>query len=264
MTYTIEANTLRWWTTLRAVSVVNIALFVFVAISVDLAAPYRTLHVCLAGVYTAVCAFRSFYPRVDLERVVLVDHWLSGIVLGRTSATIAEMCFTAQLALVLFEWGAGHPWLTAAGWGILVVIAIAQCTCWMGVLTGNHLWHAAEETLWAGMIIVMVLSTWPLMTALEPTWLVFTAMGWLMAAGGIWVMLGVDVPMYIRRWRSERSSGVTFMSPMVGFRDALHRREPTGAWSVWRHEVTWMTPYFSAGVWFSLLLARFSVQAMTG
>ena len=175
-----------------------------------------------------------------------------------TSATIAEMCFTIQLSLVLFELSPAVPWLSAIGWAIIPIIAIAQVTCWAGVLTGNHLWHALEESLWTLTVVLMAaagIGLWPVAEGVMPTLIV---MGWVGCGMSAYVMSGNDVPMYIRRWRSERAEGAVYRGVSAGFADAMTRREPTGAWAVWRHEVAWMTPYFSGGVWLSLYLARFS------
>lgn len=251
-----DTKTHLWWSFLRGVSVINILILAWVCWTVDFSAPYRFPHVCLAAIYTFVCAFRSFFPRVDLERTVLVDHWLSNIVLGRSSATLAEMCFTAQLTLVLIESASVVPWLWNLGVVLLPLIAIAQITCWLGVLTGNHLWHALEEALWSLLVCGMIgagIALWPFTEGIES---ILLGLGFCGAAGTIWVMSGNDVPMYIHRWRQETADGKTFVAPLTGFKDALHRREPTGDWSVWRHEVPWMTPYFSVGVWLSLFLAR--------
>ena len=254
-----DRNTTLWWTSLRVVSVLNILAFVGVVATMDWSLAYRGWHLLLAGVYAGVCAFRSFFPRVDLERTVMVDHWLSSIVLGRTAATIAEMCFTAQLALVLLEASTVVPWLYPIGVAILPLIAVAQVACWMGALTGNHLWHAVEELLWTAMVLLMGVAGAGLWMHFGFGVRVFVGVGWLGCLSAVVVMSGLDVPMYIRRWRTETQAGTKFLSVGEGFVDALHRREPTGSWEVWRHEVAWMTPYFSASVWLSLFLARFSV-----
>ena len=47
--------------------------------------------------YVGVCGYRSLFPRVDLERRCLWDTWLSAILLGRTAATIAELCFALHV-----------------------------------------------------------------------------------------------------------------------------------------------------------------------
>ena len=56
----------------------------------------RKRHLMLAAIYVFGCAFRSFLPRGDVQRVVLVDHWISAIAIGRSVATIAELAFAAQ------------------------------------------------------------------------------------------------------------------------------------------------------------------------
>jgi hypothetical protein len=68
------------------------------------------------------------------------------------------------------------------------------------------------------------------------------------------LMLAVDVPMYLTRWRQGRRSGLRYLSLMEGLKDALQRRRVTHHWSAWRPEMPWMTLYFSAGVWLSFCL----------
>ena len=101
----MDARTWRWWSFLRGVSLLNLGLLGLTA-----ATQVWSVQLACAGIYVGVCAFRSFWPRIDLERTVLVDHPLSAIPLGRTAATIAEVAFTVQLALFLTDAGAGE-WL---------------------------------------------------------------------------------------------------------------------------------------------------------
>ena len=58
----------------------------------------------LALVYVLGCGFRSFFPRADVQRIALVDSWLSTVVVGRWVATVAESCFAAQWALLIREY----------------------------------------------------------------------------------------------------------------------------------------------------------------
>jgi hypothetical protein len=67
----------------------------------------RQWQFVLAAVYTIGCGFRSILPRGDVRRIVLVDHWVSAIAIGRTVATIAELAFVAQCAFILHEIGKG-------------------------------------------------------------------------------------------------------------------------------------------------------------
>ena len=56
------------------------------------------LMLFLCAAYVFGCAFRSFLPRADVQRICLFDTWLSSVTVGRTVATIAEVAFAAQWA----------------------------------------------------------------------------------------------------------------------------------------------------------------------
>lgn len=253
----LDGRTLRWWNTLRLAAVGNLVAFAGIALLPEAEGRFHTTQFACATIYVLVCAFRSFYPRIDVERTVLVDHWLSSVVLGRTLATVAEMAFTLQAALFvqsLVDRGAPAG-LSTVGGTLVPLIVVAQACCWWAVLTRNHHWHAAEEALWAvGMALLAgaFVFAWP---SVDPSRQPFLLVGLLACAIGGWVMVGVDIPMYLRRARSEPASGRIRLSWTTGFRDALRRRELAGAWAVWRPEANWMTPYFTVGVWLSLAMA---------
>src|SRR5262245_37943761 len=246
-----------WWSALFLVSVGNLVLWLVIAR--DVHAPsdgYVTQQLWLSGIFAAACAFRSVLPRVDLERQCLWDSPLSSIFVGRTVATVAELCFAAQCALLIAKLSTltGNAWLQVVGWSIVPLILIAQVCCWFAVISLNHLGHAIEEILWSVMVFLVALSlglSWGHMPA------------GIRALGGIglvactvaaFVMLVVDVPMYLARWRHGRSRGVRYLPVMEGLKDALQRRRVAHRWSEWRPEVPWMSLYFSAGVWVSFCL----------
>ena len=83
---------------------------------------------------------------------------------------------------------------------------------------------------------------------------ILSGLGMMACAGAAVLMLAVDVPMYLARWRHARSSGVRYLSLVEGLRDALQRRRIAHRWSEWRPEVPWMSLYFSVGVWLSFCL----------
>ena len=58
-----------------------------------------SLMLLLCAAYVFGCAFRSFLPRADVQRICLFDTWLSSVMVGRTVATVAEVAFAAQWAL---------------------------------------------------------------------------------------------------------------------------------------------------------------------
>src|SRR5262249_25559123 len=96
--------TYRWWQFLCAVSVANIVLWTLAAWEVSREADgYQFKQLILSGLFVAACAFRSILPRIDLERMCLWDSRFSSVFLGRSVATIAELCFALQCALLLFK-----------------------------------------------------------------------------------------------------------------------------------------------------------------
>jgi hypothetical protein len=107
----MSADVFLWWFFLCAVATLNI-----VAWSLSAAAlrrrqavlsaeefALRRLQLLLSAGYVFGCAFRSALPVYDVPRVVLFDSWLSSVVVGRSVATFAELCFAAQWALLLRE-----------------------------------------------------------------------------------------------------------------------------------------------------------------
>jgi hypothetical protein len=81
-----------------------------------------------------------------------------------------------------------------------------------------------------------------------------TVVGVVACASAALVMLAVDVPMYLARWRHGRRSGLRYLPLMEGVKDALRRRRVARLWSEWKPEILWMSLYFSAGVWLSFCL----------
>ena len=67
----------------------------------------------LCAAYVFGCAFRSVLPRADVQRICLFDTWLSSVLVGRSVATLAEVCFIIQWSIVL-RILAGMPGQTSA------------------------------------------------------------------------------------------------------------------------------------------------------
>src|SRR5215211_2047711 len=147
-----------WWGLLTLVSGANIAVWFLL---------YRRLHeqptgslgrtsgielmLLLSAAYVFGCAFRSFLPRADVQRICLFDTWLSSVVVGRTVATVAEVCFAAQWAMILYRLGTmtGADTALNVAWVILPLIIIAECFSWSAVLTRNYWGNAIENSIWA-------------------------------------------------------------------------------------------------------------------
>src|SRR5262245_44924934 len=91
-----------WWSFLFLVSAGNLVLWVVIARGVHGPSDsYVAQQLLLSGIFAAACAFRSILPRVDLERQCLWNSPLSSIFVGRSVATVAELCFAAQCALLI-------------------------------------------------------------------------------------------------------------------------------------------------------------------
>ena len=217
---------------------------------------YAAQQLLLSGIFTAACAFRSILPRVDLERQCLWNSPLSSIFVGRTVATVAELAFAGQCALLIGKLSAltGSASLQVVGWSIVPLIVLAQLCCWHAVISLNHLGHAIEEILWSLLAFLMALSLGLTFGQMPAESRILSVFGMVACAGAALLMLAVDVPMYLARWRHARSNGVRYFSLMEGLRDALQRRRIAHRWGEWRPEVPWMSLYFSAGVWLSLCL----------
>ena len=226
---------------------------------VDPSRPELRAHLALSAIYVLVCAFRSFWPRIDLERTVLVDSPLSSMVAGRTAATLAEVCFAAQVGLFVRQVGlqASQPILVnTLPWLIVGLLALAQAFCWSSVLTLSHLGHALEESIWGATFAVVTVALALALPHLDGSLYWLTAAAVPGCAAYVVFMVVVDVPMYVRRWRRHQREGGQRLGVVAGFSDALHRREPTVSWAVWKPEVAWLTGYFSLAVWASIGLVH--------
>src|SRR5215471_13901476 len=118
----VTSHAVAWWhASLLAIAVLNVALWSLSAVAVT--REHASIHiepdaVCymqllLSAGYVAGCAFRSVLPVIDIPRIVLIDSRLSSVLVGRSVATVAELCFAAQWALILHRAAvlAGSPFV---------------------------------------------------------------------------------------------------------------------------------------------------------
>ena len=122
-----ENKTMLWWRILSGFATFNIILWVILLVTVDSSKPYIWWQLIFSGIFTFVCAFRSYFPRICLERYCLFDSFFSSIVLGRALATIAEVSFAFQVALLVHEMGAatGILWVQNLFFPIILLLTIA-------------------------------------------------------------------------------------------------------------------------------------------
>lgn len=252
-----DANVLWWWRALCTLAALNIGLWLAVWHFGPVNGAHAGLQLALSGVYVLVCAYRSVLPRVDLERLVVVDTRWSSIFLGRAAATVAEICFALQLGLLVHQLGvhASLPWVQNAAWAVPVFMVVAQGFCWHSVLTLNHITQAVESLLWAAGFSWMAALL--AMVALNSSgWVHALALfGILGSTAFVGYVLAVDAPMYWRRYHQGRKRQQAYMPWHQGARDAWHRRERSGSWAAWKADALWLTPYFSFGVWTSIAMA---------
>jgi hypothetical protein len=218
----------------------------------------RRWQLVLSAVYVLGCGFRSFFPVYDVPRIVLFDHWISSVAVGRSVATLAELCFVAQLAVLLNEISraARSTVGVVTSWVIVPLIVVAESFSWYSVLTTANIGHVVEESLWGlavAMLVASVASMYPRCRSERRPLLI----GWC-AAGIAYVayMAMVDVPMYWARWIADEAVGRHYMTVAQGFLDVSTRWVVTHSWNAWKTEVIWMSLYFSVAVWFSISLVH--------
>ena len=133
-----------WWGLLTLVSGVNIAVWFVLYRELPLqpagaagGASGIGMMLLFCAAYVFGCAFRSFLPRADVQRICLFDTWLSSVMVGRSVATVAEIAFVAQWAIILHQLGTmtGAETTVNAAWVIVPLILIAECLSWYAVLT---------------------------------------------------------------------------------------------------------------------------------
>jgi hypothetical protein len=256
-----------WWGSLTLISGANVAVWF---------ALYRQFHdqpagmlgsasstesmLLLCAAYVFGCAFRSVLPRADVQRICLVDSWLSSILVGRSVATVAELCFVAQWAVILHQLGGMTDAETAlnAARVIVPLIVIAEICSWYAVLTTNYLGNAIENSIWAVAFFVVGIGLCRLLPEFNGPVRLILAVAILGIAGYLAFLIVIDVPMYLNRWRTERSNGGRLLRPLEGLRDVTTRWVVTHDIAHWKEEIAWMSLYFSAAVWASLALCLFS------
>lgn len=254
---------LAWWLALCAAALVNILAWGWSARRLALRAAQmpaelrasRRLQLWLSAGYVLGCGFRSVFPMVDVPRICLHDTWISRIAVGRTVATIAELCFAMQWALLLREAGAGRGMAALAGRLIFPIIVLAEMFSWGAVVTSNYLLHAVENSLWTLAALLGLAGFLSLRPQADAGTARFLEIACACAGGYVAYMVAVDVPMYLSRWHSG-TGGDGSLPLAVGLRTLVERCIVEPRWSAWRNDAGWLSLYFSVAVWISIALAH--------
>ena len=260
----MDIDVFSWWTFLRTIAAFNIVAWILSAIALqrrqvllqtDVFA-IRKMQLLLSAGYVFGCAFRSFVPVFDVPRFCLFDSWLSSVIVGRSVATLAELCFAAQWALLLHETSratnSSLGRITAMA--VVPLIAIAELFSWYSVLSTSNFGHVFEETLWgacAALLVISLIEIWPRFPVrLRPLLLIWGSAG----IAYVFFMFLVDVPMYWSRWVADEALGRQYMNISQGLVDVSTRWSVSHRREDWESEMAWMSLYFSVAVWLSIAL----------
>jgi hypothetical protein len=251
-----------WWAMLTLVSGINVAAWVlmyreFHDAGTSGRVPGMEIMLLLSGAYVFGCAFRSLLPRADVQRICLFDTWLSSVAVGRSVATVAEVCFAAQWTMILLQLGtmSGAETAVNAAWAIVPLILIAECFSWYAVVTTKYLYNAVENSIWAVAFFIAGIGLCRLLPEFDGAVHVALAVALIGIVFYLAFLMTVDVPMYLKRWRAARGNKI--LRPLEGLRDVSTRWIVTRDLSEWREEIAWMSLYFSGAVWASLALCVF-------
>ena len=258
------SGTHEWWALLRTIAALNVLAWLSVAWwswstrgqMLPPAWDQRRWQLLLSAGYVLGCAWRCLLPVYDVPRLVMVDSFWSSVIVGRSVATVAELCFAAQWALLLraLSRSAGSSTGLAISRAVLPLIVTAETFSWYSVLTTSNIGHVVEESLWglcAALLVLSLLLAWPRVERGQRPLLALVGTA---ALGYAAYMFGVDVPMYLARWLDDDAAGRGALSVAQGLADASTRWVVSHRWEDWRGEALWMSLYFSVGVWLSVAL----------
>jgi hypothetical protein len=257
-----------WWSSLTIVIALNVVLW-FKLQAHSSKAMIRTSTgllaieplMLLAAAYVFGCAFRSVLPRADVQRICLFDTWLSSVMIGRSVATVAELCFAAQWAIVLRELGKiAHSDTTKNIAGAVVpLIALAEACSWYAVISTNFLGNVLENSIWTVAFTLIGVALLRLLLSFRGAARLVIAAAAVGVACYVFFMLTVDVPMYFERWQADLADGKPLLGFFAGLHDLATRWVVTHRFAPWANEIAWMSLYFSVAVWMSLTLGGFGL-----
>jgi hypothetical protein len=222
------------------------------------------IQLALSALYVLGCAFRSALPVYDIPRLCLFDTWLSSVLVGRSVATVAELSFAAQWAVMLNATARSTGSVTAriVSRLIMPLIVTAEICSWTAVITTSNLGHIFENSLWGvsgALGVVAIVSIIPRCAAERRLAMV----AWSIA-GALYVafMFSFDVPTYAARWAADQAAGKHYLTLAAGLED-LTRRHVSYRWDDWKTEVVWMSLYFTGAVWISISLVQAPIPTTT-
>lgn len=254
-----------WWIFLTSISLINVSTWIWtrnygyrshsITNLKNLWSNPRNI-IWFSSFYVFVCAFRSIFPRADVQRICLFDTWFSSVMVGRTVATVAELAFVVQWVIVLrmVSTEAQVKIGRTISFVILPLIAIAEIFSWYAVVTTHYLGNSVEESLWAvtyTLILVALVFLLPKLKGALKLAASFAAVGCVLY---VIFMVTVDVPMYVHRLLADRAADKPLLGFISGFIDLNTRWVVTYDIRDWKTEIPWQTLYFTSAVWVSIAL----------
>jgi hypothetical protein len=255
-----------WWASLTFFSIINILIWWKTYLWFQKESPqwfpkdlsFVKTQLFLSAGYVFVCAFRSIVPRADVQKIVLWDTWFSSILVGRSVATIAELCLAGQLAFFLNYISKKYesPTVRMISLWIFPLLFLAEWFSWYSVLTTNYLGNTIEETLWCISGVLLAISSFVIVGKIYgKEKLIFLTMGFYSILYVIF-MSTVDVPMYYNRFLNDSLQGKVYFTLSQGFHEINTSWQITHSYSDWEGELAWMFLYFTTAVWGSLGMIR--------
>jgi hypothetical protein len=256
-----------WWAFLVAFSAANVAVLLSLYLRYRNASGRTGARVVieplllLCAVYVIGCAFRSVLPRADVQRICLFDTWLSSVMVGRSVATVAELCFVIQWAIVLRMLGrlTGCDTVKTISRIIVPLTAVAECCSWYAVISTNYLGNVLENSLWTVTFALTAIALIRLVPRFRNGAQLVIAAAAFGCLGYVVFMGTVDVPMYVVRWQADLADGKPLLGLIAGLHDVATRWVVTHDIAQWRQEIAWQSLYFSMAVWTSLALGSFGL-----
>ena len=139
------------------------------------------------------------------------------------------------------------------------LIALAECFSWYAVVSTNFLGNVLENSLWTLTFVLIAVALTRLVVSFRGVAQFLIAASAAGIAAYVFFMSTVDVPMYFARWQAELADGRQYLGLVSGLRDIATHWTVTHDIAQWRDEIPWMSLYFSAAVWSSLLLGGFGL-----
>ncbi len=262
-----------WWVFLVSVSLVNIFFWIWTYRFKTQRPSFAQIFqfplkpesmIWFSSFYVFGCAFRSFLPRADVQRICLFDTWFSNVLVGRTVATIAELAFVTQWAIALYFISVAYkiPSIRKLSQWIVPIIFVAEVFSWYAVIRTHYIGNAIEESLWALTYFLIGISLFRVRKELSGALKSAASFAILGCFLYVLFMVTVDVPMYVTRFLEDSAQ----QKPLLGFFEGL--KDLNSRWVVtrdiqdWKDEIAWKSLYFSFAVWVSLALCYLPLKQL--